>query len=79
MCTTCRVQFSAGEPSRMTAAERERLTERGLLGEARLSCQIPCAAEMAVTPLMTVASSGSDNPGPKPEEDITPTPEWTER
>jgi ferredoxin len=78
MCTTCRVHFDAGEPARMTQAERVRLTERGLLGEARLSCQIPCAGEMTVTPLMTVSASGTGDPGPKPEDDITPPPEWTE-
>lgn len=79
MCTTCRVQFEAGEPSRMTAAERERLEARDLLGEARLSCQIPCAGEMTVKPLMTVSSSGSGDAGPRPADDITPTPVWTER
>jgi len=78
MCTTCRVQFDAGEPARMTEAERERLNDRGLLGEARLSCQIPCAGTMAVKPLMTVSSSGSDDPGPKPAEQITPEPVWVE-
>ena len=78
MCTTCRVQFEAGEPSRMTEAERERLEARELLGQARLSCQIPCAGDMVVTPLMTVTSSGSDDPGPKPAEEITPPPVWTD-
>lgn len=78
MCTTCRVEFATGEPSRMTVAERVRLEERGLLGQARLSCQIPCAGEMAVTPLMTVSASGAGDPGPKPAEEITPAAEWTE-
>ena len=78
MCTTCRVEFEAGEPSRMTQAERERLEDRGLLGQARLSCQIACAGEMTVKPLMTVATSGSSDPGPKPAEEIAPPPEWTD-
>jgi len=78
MCTTCRVQFEAGEPSRMTEAERVRLEDRGLLGEARLSCQIPCAGEMTFKPLMTVSSSGSGDPGPTPADEITPEPKWTE-
>ena len=38
-CTTCRVEFVDGEPSRMTVAERDVLTARGLSG-IRLSCQI---------------------------------------
>ena len=79
MCTTCRVTFAEGEPSRMTEAERERLNDRDLLGQARLSCQIPCAGEMTVTPLMTVSSSGTDDAGPTPAEDITPPPKWIER
>jgi len=78
MCTTCRVAFEAGEPSRMTEAERVRLEERGLLGQARLSCQIPCAGDMTVKPLMTVSSSGSGDPGPTPAVDITPEAVWTE-
>ena len=78
MCTTCRVQFEGGEPSRMTEAERERLTERSLLGQARLSCQISCEGEMLVTPLMTVSSSGTDSPGPQPADEITPEPRWTD-
>ena len=31
-CTTCRVEFIAGEPSARTAAEREVLSARGLTG-----------------------------------------------
>lgn len=42
-CTTCRVSFEEGEPDAMTAAEFDKLTEKGLLGQARLSCQIECA------------------------------------
>jgi len=32
-CTTCRVQFIAGEPERMTQAEKDVLTARGLIGQ----------------------------------------------
>lgn len=78
MCTTCRVEFEAGEPSRMTEAERERLVDRDLLGQARLSCQIQCAGEMTVKPLMTIASTGSDSAGAKPSEEMTPEPKWAE-
>jgi len=76
MCTTCRVQFEVGEPSRMTEAERVRLEDRGLLGQARLSCQISCAGEMTVTPLMTASSSNIDDPGPTPSDLISPDPVW---
>ena len=31
-CTTCRVEFSAGEPARMTVAEKTKLEEKGLNG-----------------------------------------------
>ena len=78
MCTTCRVQFEVGESSRITEAERERLTERELLGQARLSCQISCEGEMVVKPLMTVSTSGTDSPGARPADEITPAPRWTE-
>jgi ferredoxin len=40
-CTTCRVEFIAGEPTQMTAAEKAVLASRGLSG-VRLSCQILC-------------------------------------
>ena len=46
-CTTCRVEFIEGEPAKMTTAEKERLTARGLAG-VRLSCQILCDQDMAV-------------------------------
>ena len=39
-CTTCRVEFVAGEPSAMTAAEKLVLGAKGLSG-VRLSCHRP--------------------------------------
>lgn len=75
-CTTCRVEFTEGEPSAMTVAERDVLQKRGLLGSSRLSCQIACEGTMAVTPLVRVASSGAEGPGARPEDEITPKPEW---
>ena len=77
-CTTCRVEFLAGEPERMTVAERDKLTEKELLGQVRLSCQILCDHDMAVRPLMTLSSSGLPDPGPEPHVEITPDPEWVE-
>ncbi|GGM51092.1 ferredoxin [Deinococcus arenae] len=77
-CTTCRVSFQEGEPGAMTAAEFDKLQEKGLLGEARLSCQIECAGGMSLTPLQTARSSGLE-PGKAPAEQIEPDPVWTTR
>lgn len=77
-CTTCRVQFAAGEPDRMTRAEHDKLADKGLLGQARLSCQIACDHDMRVRVLMTLSESGLPDPGPTPEATITPPPEWIE-
>lgn len=76
-CTTCRVTFQAGEPQAMTVAEHDKLTEKGLLGQARLSCQIRCAPGMTVTPLQTASSTGLE-PGKAPAEQIEPEPVWIE-
>ena len=78
-CTTCRVEFLEGEPERMTEAEREVLESRDFLGQMRLSCQYVCDHDMKVRVLMTVTSTGLDGPGNKPEPEITPPPEWTEK
>jgi len=77
-CTTCRVKFHAGEPERMTVAERDRLESGNLLGEVRLSCQIPCTHDMTVEPLNTLENTGLDDRGSRPEDHITPDPEWTD-
>ncbi len=77
-CTTCRVSFQDGEPDAMTAAEYDKLQEKGLLGTARLSCQIECTPDMALTPLQTARSSGLE-PGKAPAEQIEPEPVWTTR
>ena len=47
-CTTCRVEFQAGEPDTMTKAEYAILSTRELLGQVRLSCQIVCDHDMSV-------------------------------
>lgn len=75
-CTTCRVEYLAGEPEGMTKAELEVLTNKGLLGEARLSCQALVDHDVRVRPLMTMASTGAVGPGRKPEPTITPEPDW---
>lgn len=75
-CTTCRVAFSAGEPLVMTVAERDKLDEKGLIGQVRLSCQIVCDNDMALRPLMTLSESGLPDPGPTPHDTVTPEPAW---
>ncbi len=78
-CTTCRVEFLEGEPEDMTEAEMMILDKRQLLEKARLSCQIYLDHDMKVRPLLTVSGTGADDPGAKPQEEITPEPIWIER
>jgi ferredoxin len=74
-CTTCRVEFIAGEPARMTKAERTKLDEKGLSG-VRLSCQITCDADMTVRAISRLEGSGRPDPGRTPDAAIQPPPEW---
>ncbi len=75
-CTTCRVEFEAGEPDTMTRAEYAKLSEAGLLGQVRLSCQIVCDHDMSVRPLMTLESEGWSDTGPAPKPTVTPEAAW---
>lgn len=78
-CTTCRIEFVAGEPERMTVAEKNVLAARGLSG-VRLSCQIPCDHDMAVRAISRLAGSGRKDAGKRPADDIQPQPvEWVEK
>src|SRR5918999_425568 len=77
-CTTCRVEFIAGEPEKMTVAERSVLAARGVSG-VRLSCQIVCDHDMAVRAISRLAGSGRPDPGPTPASEITPPPEWIDK
>src|SRR5438046_9430070 len=61
-CTTCRVEFLAGEPAQMTVAEKQVLAARGLTG-GRLSCQIICDHDMAVRAISRLAGSGRKDAG----------------
>src|ERR1700720_4479121 len=70
-CTTCRVEFVAGEPQRMTAAEKSVLAARGLSG-VRLSCQIVCDHDMAVRAISRLAGSGRIDAGSRPADEIQP-------
>ena len=72
-CTTCRVQFVSGEPTRITVAEKELLAARGLNATKglRLSCQILCEQDMELKIISRLAGSGRRDVG-------TPTAEWIE-
>ena len=78
-CTTCRVQFVAGELERMTQAEKDVLTARGLIGQPgiRLSCQIVCDHDMQVKAISRLAGSGRPDAGKRPADEITPPAVWT--
>ena len=77
-CTTCRVEFVAGEPDRMTVAERDVLAARGLSG-VRLSCQIVCDHDMTVRAISRLAGSGRKDAGHEPAAEIEPPPEWVNK
>lgn len=74
-CTTCRVEFIEGEPSRTTAAEQQVLAAKGVSG-VRLSCQILCDHDMTVRAISRLEGSGRPDPGRTPEPTITPPPVW---
>lgn len=80
-CTTCRVLFVSGEPSRMTEAEKDVLRRKGLfdMPSMRLSCQITCDHDMEVKAISRLAGSGRKDAGGMPEAQITPPPVWTAR
>src|SRR5881398_1646827 len=70
-CTTCRVEFVAGEPDQMTQAEKSVLGARGLSG-VRLSCQILCDHDMSVHAISRLVGSGRPDPGKRPADEIQP-------
>ena len=80
-CTTCRVEFIAGEPTKMTEAEKSVLAARGLLTHPglRLSCQIACDHDMTVKVISRLAGSGKADAGQRPTDEIMPPPMWTDR
>jgi ferredoxin len=78
-CTTCRVEFLAGEPSKITVAERDILAARGVTG-VRLSCQIACDHDMSVRLISRFEGSGRKDCGSPYSEQIEPQPvEWLDR
>jgi len=80
-CTTCRVEFIAGEPRKMTEAEKAVLTAKGLINQPglRLGCQILCEQDMEVRAISRLSGSGRPDPGTRPADQLTPPPVWTER
>ena len=74
-CTTCRVEFVDGEPSKITAAEKSVLEARSLTG-IRLSCQVLCDQDMTVRAISRLEGSGRPDPGGAPSTDLAPPPEW---
>lgn len=74
-CTTCRVEFLAGEPDRHTKAEVAALAARNATG-VRLSCQILCDRDMTVRAISRLAGSGRADAGPLPQPTIEPPPEY---
>jgi ferredoxin len=74
-CTTCRVEFIAGEPPASTIAERTALAAKGLTG-VRLSCQILCDHDMTVRAISRLAGSGRPDAGSTPQPFIEPAAEY---
>jgi ferredoxin len=77
-CTTCRIELQSGEPDVMTEAEYKKLSEKGLFGQARLSCQITVESDMSLTPLMTAENQPEWNgdTGPTPDPEVQPEAVW---
>jgi ferredoxin len=77
-CTTCRVVFEEGEPSTMTAAEYNRLNQREIFGQFRLSCQVTTDHDMKLRTLMRADNQPdwNDDTGPTPEETVEPEAVW---
>ena len=78
-CTTCRVEFIAGEPEAITEAEKQVAAARGLTAHPglRLSCQIQCTHDMTVKAISRFAGSGRKDAGGRPADDIQPPPVWS--
>jgi ferredoxin len=68
-CTTCRVEFLAGEPATMNDAEKNVLAAKGVTG-VRLSCQITCDQDMTVRAISRFEGSGRKDSGKRPTDVI---------
>ncbi len=67
-CTTCRVEFLAGDPPPPEGPERQTLEEDGLLGKYRLSCQVRVADADMIVRVDKRASQAGISPGSRPED-----------
>lgn len=77
-CTTCRVEFTAGEPEKITAAEKDVLKAREITEPGvRLSCQIACDHDMSVRLISRLEGSGRKDQGGAVADEIEPAPVWT--
>jgi ferredoxin len=78
-CTSCRVQFVSGEPTKITVAEKELLAARGLntTKGLRLSCQIQCDQDMEIKIVSRLSGSGRKDAGTPCLEEIEPPAVWT--
>ena len=75
-CTTCKVEFIEGEPTKITVAEKEKLAEKELTG-VRLSCQIEVDQDMTVRAISRLADFPQrEDPGSRPTDALAPDPEW---
>ena len=77
-CTTCRVEFVAGEPAAMTKAEKNVLAAKGITTPGvRLSCQMLCDQDMSLKASSRLAGSGRADAGKRPADALEPQPvEW---
>ncbi|MEZ6089842.1 MAG: 2Fe-2S iron-sulfur cluster-binding protein [Pirellulaceae bacterium] len=79
-CTTCRVQFVEGEPSKMTEAEKGMLKTREINDEGvRLSCQILCEHDMHIKLISRLEGSGRADQGSTCADTIEPEPQWVSK
>lgn len=79
-CTTCRVQVTAGEPEKMTQAEKDTLAARGISDPGvRLSCQIRCDHDMTVNLISRLEGSGRKDQGSPVADEIQPDPAWIDK
>ncbi len=77
-CTTCLVEVTEGEPTRMTVAEKNTLEAKGITS-GRLSCQLLCNADMTIIANNRLEGSGRKDCGGRPADELEPAPvEWVE-
>jgi ferredoxin len=80
-CTTCRVEFVSGEPEKMTKAEQDVLSAKGVTTPGtRLSCQILVDHDMHVRLVSRFEGSGRKDAGSPVSPQLEPEPvEWVGR